>query len=174
MARRKAGRKRKPGPRTKSGRLSPAYKDPELRDLGTREFQAKRLAIVNGADPQLAATASGILLANSLLTPQQHTAAQRYAWAHALSYGRPWIHACPLGDYVGWQMSDNMVEIAKDRLDQLDRRLTKVERLRVANIAVYGFLPMWFYASRGIGRVLPDDKRERQELLSGLDAISDY
>ena len=82
--------KRKPGPRTKCGRIFRAYKDPEIRDHGPKEFQAKRQYLVNGADPQLAATASGILLANGLLTREQYDAAMRYAWAHALVYGKPW------------------------------------------------------------------------------------
>jgi hypothetical protein len=58
-------RKRKSGPRAKSGRLSRAYKSPDLRDYGTPEFAAKRNAAINGADPQLAATASGITVAAS-------------------------------------------------------------------------------------------------------------
>ena len=56
-------RKRKPGHRTKSGCLSCAYIGP-ARDTGTREMQAKRAYLINGSDPQLAASASGILLAN--------------------------------------------------------------------------------------------------------------
>jgi hypothetical protein len=171
--RRKPGRKPKPGRRTKCGRLSRAYKDPEIRDHGTEEFVAKRLALVNGGAPELSATASGILLANGCITNEQHSACQRYAWAHALSYGRAWGQVCPLGDPVGWQHTDTMVEIAKDRLAKMDHRLSKPERLRVANLAVFGFLPQWFYIERGIGRRMPEDERERQELLAGLDAISD-
>jgi hypothetical protein len=93
------GRPRKDGPRTKSGRLSRAIKhNPKLRDEGTKQFVAKRTAMVNGADPQLSATASGILLANGFLTKEQHTAAQRYAWAHATVFSRVWKQQCPLGD----------------------------------------------------------------------------
>ena len=62
--------KRKSGPRTKSGQLSKAYKrNPACRDKGTPELQAKRHVLISGSDPQLAATASGILLANGFLTP---------------------------------------------------------------------------------------------------------
>jgi hypothetical protein len=85
----KRGRPRKSGPRTKSGRASRAYKSPELRDKGTPECQSKRAYLINRADPQLAATASGILLANDHLNRDQHAAAMRYAWAHALTYGKP-------------------------------------------------------------------------------------
>jgi hypothetical protein len=91
-------RKRKAGPRTKSGRLkNRPHRDLNLRDLGTPEFQAHRGAMINGADPQLAATASGILLANGFLTTEQHHAALRYARWHSLLYGSPWSTCvCPL------------------------------------------------------------------------------
>jgi hypothetical protein len=91
--RRKSGPKRKAGPRTKSGKLSRAYKrNPEVRDQGTRELQAKRLALVNGGDPQMAASAATILYANGILDAEQRDAALRYGWAHALTYGRPTWH----------------------------------------------------------------------------------
>jgi hypothetical protein len=87
-------KKRKPGPRTKSGRLSRAYKSPELRDKGTPENQNKRAYVINGADPQLAASASGILLANKMIGQDQHVACMRYAHAHALVFGKdPEAHA---------------------------------------------------------------------------------
>ena len=95
--------RRKPGPRTKSGRLSRAYKSPELRDKGTPEAQNKRAYLINGSDPQLAATASGILLANGFLTPGQHVAALRYARWHALLYGKPWSVVCPLAWHLPTQ-----------------------------------------------------------------------
>jgi hypothetical protein len=79
-------RRRKPGPRTKSGRPSRAHKS-VARDRGTAESQAKRHALINGSAPQLAATASGILLANGFLTQAQHVAALRYARLPALVYG---------------------------------------------------------------------------------------
>ena len=166
-------RKRKKGPRTKSGRLSRAYKSPELRDHGTREFVEKRAALVNGGAPELAATASGILLANGFLTPAQHTAATRYSWAHNMAFGKPWVCTSPLGELCATEPTDEMREIGRYRLEQMDRRLTKAERLRVGNLAVYEFLPQWFYSERGIGRRLPEDEKERQELLAGLDAISE-
>jgi hypothetical protein len=87
-------RKRKPGPRTKSGRLSRSYRGP-ARDVGTPEFCAKRGYLINGSDPQLAATTSGVLLANHMISRDQHAAALTYALAHALTYGRPWRQACP-------------------------------------------------------------------------------
>jgi hypothetical protein len=145
--RRKAGRKLKPGPRTDRGRLSRAYKDPEIRDQGTREFCAKREYLVNGADPALAATASGILLANGLLTREQHDAALRYAWARALVFGKPWRQACPLGEPVGRIAPNQLLELAKHKLAGMDKRLDRAQRKAVADVAVFGFLPMWWMAT---------------------------
>ena len=99
-------RPRKPGPRTKSGRLSRAYKSPVLRDKGTPEAQSKRHALINGADPQLAATASWILLANGLIERDQHSAALIYARLHALVFGKPWPHVCPLAHEIGYHGSE--------------------------------------------------------------------
>jgi hypothetical protein len=172
--RRKSGPKRKAGKRTKSGRLSRAYKDPEIRDHGTKEFIEKRAALVNGADPSLAATASGLLLANGFITPAQHAAAQRYGWAHSLAWGRPWMHTSPLGELCATEPTDEMREIGRDRLAKMDRRLTKAERSRVADLAVFEHVPTWFFAKRGNWqKPVPEDEKERQELLAGLDAISD-
>lgn len=89
-------------PRTNSGRLSGAYKT-AVRDKGTPEFLEKRAYLINGADPQLAATASGILLANGFSTEDQHHAALRYAGIHALIFGKPWSTAPGLlGKELGW------------------------------------------------------------------------
>ena len=169
---RRGGRKRQPGPRTKSGRISRAYKSPELRDHGTREFVAKREYLVNGADPQLAATASGILLANGLLTQEQHTAAFRYSWAHALTFGKVWRQICPLAEDAGSAAPDRLLEIAKDKLAWMDRRLDRAQRKAVADVAVFGFLPMWWIASKLELRVMPEDEADRTALLDGLNAIA--
>lgn len=115
LCRARMPRKRKPGPRAKSGRPSRAFTG-AARDTGTREGRAKRAALINGADPQLAASASGILLANGFLTQRQHAAALVYAWAHALTYGKPWRQACPLGDRTGRAPSDARLVKAKAKL----------------------------------------------------------
>ena len=164
------GRKRKAGPRTKSGKLSRAYKT-ALRDEGTAEFRAKRLRLINGADPQLAATTSGILLANGFLSAEQHHAALRYAWAHAIVFGRPWRQACPLADPIGQPTPDRLAEIARDKLAQMDARLDYDQRLAVANVSVFALWPPWFMAAKLGLRPMPEDDPQRLALLTGLDAI---
>jgi hypothetical protein len=128
-----------------------AYKAPELRGYGTPELQARRHALVNGADPQLAATASGILLANEFLSPEPHAAAMVYARLPALLSGKAWPHACPLVRALGDQGSvppEELLERAKERPEQTNARLSPVKRQAVANVAVRGFIPQLFPAKR--------------------------
>jgi hypothetical protein len=167
----KRGRPRKDKPRTKSGRLSRAYKSAQLRDEGTAEFRAKRRRLIDGADPQLAATASGILLANGALTQEQHNACLHYAWAHAVTFGRPWRQSCPLGERVGTETPDRVILIARAVLAKMDAVLTYEQRLAVANLAVFGLWPGWFTAAKLGLRPMPEDEPQRRALLAGLDAL---
>jgi hypothetical protein len=57
-----------------------------------RPLNAKRAYLINGSDPQLAATASGILLADGMISRAQHDAQLHYArWRRAFStcFGNP-------------------------------------------------------------------------------------
>jgi hypothetical protein len=169
-------RKRKHGPRTKSGRLSRAYKSPDLQDKGTPENQARRAYTINGADPQLAATASGILLANGFLTQDQHHAALKYARWHSLLYGSPWATcACPLSHELahhGREPPEDLIVRAKRTIDALNAKLDPDQRQAVANVAVFGFLPTQYYVLRCGWRALPEDARNWGALLSGLNALA--
>jgi hypothetical protein len=136
-------RKRKAGPRTKSGRLSRAHKSPELRDKGTFEGQAKRQFLVNGGDSQLAATASGILPANGLIDQDMYIAALRYARAHALVFGIKIPIAAEIYGY-GDQPPEIAMAAAREQIDKWNERLDPDERKQVANLAVFGCVPHWF------------------------------
>jgi hypothetical protein len=126
--------------------------------------------MINGAAPELSATASGILMANGFLTKEQHTAATRYSWAHALTFGRVWGQISPLGEVVGAPAHD-MSGSAKAKLAYMDAKLSDAQRLAVANVSAFNFIPHWFYVQRLKLRELPEDRAERQALLSGLDAL---
>jgi hypothetical protein len=102
------GRRAKSGHRTKSERLSRAYQGP-ARDPGTPELLVKRLALVNGAPPELSATASGILFARGYISRDQCSAADRYRRLHAAIFGRPWRQACPLGEPAGRRLDDEEI-----------------------------------------------------------------
>ena len=142
------GHPRAPSPIRPSSQVRPPeprpQEQPDLRDKGTLEAQAKRHALINGADPQLAATASGILLANGLLTQAQHVAALRYARLHALVYGKAWTVVCPLGWDLpshGSEPSEGLLDWAERRIVELNALLTPEQRQAVANVAVFGFVP---------------------------------
>jgi hypothetical protein len=147
----------------------------DVRDHGTREGQAKRPALIDGADPQLAATASGILLANGMITEEQHIAAMRYAHAHALVYGKVWRVTSPLTwdlPVHGSEPPEEAIVSAKKKIEAWNARLTIEQRTQVANLAVFGFHPMWFVATKLKLRVLPQDERDRAALLSGLTTLA--
>jgi hypothetical protein len=89
-----------------------------------------------------------------------------------LTYGRPWRHACPLADPDGSEKPEDLLEIAKARLADMDAVMTLEQREAVANLAVFGFIPMWLYQERLKLRAMPEDARNRQALLTGLDAVA--
>jgi hypothetical protein len=132
----------------------------------------KRAYLINGSDPQLAASASGILLANHMISREQHAEALTYAWAHALTYGRPWRQACPLGERTGGEHPEEQLVKARRKLAEMDAELSPEQRLAVANVAVFGFIPQFFYTERLRLRELPEDAAGRAALLSGLEALA--
>jgi hypothetical protein len=113
------------------------------------------------------------LFANGMLTRDQHAAAISYAWAHAMTFGRPWRQACPLADRGGGdEAPEDLVELAKEKLAAMDSVLSAEQRRAVANVAVFGFVPAWFFVARGIGRALATDERERAALVIGLEQLA--
>jgi hypothetical protein len=97
------GRKRKPGPRAKSGRLSEAYTT-IARNLPTPELQRKRQLLVgDGADPTLSATSIGRIFSYGYLDEkdvkgevipevarERLEAAERYRRLRSAVFGSPW------------------------------------------------------------------------------------
>ena len=55
----------------------------------------------------------------------------------------------------------------------MDERLDRAQRKAVADVAVFGFLPMWWIATKLRLRAMPEDENDRQALLSGLDALAE-
>ena len=165
-------RRRKAGTRTKSGRLSRAYRGP-ARDAGTAELQQKKLAAVNGsADPALSATPASILFAHGVLSRDQLAAAERYRRAYAVSFGMPNYGRCLLTDGPGGRaLDDDMLARARRQLDAMVTALTTEQKLQVDNLVISAWIPGWFYAAHGIGRPLETDARERDALLTGLSAL---
>jgi hypothetical protein len=59
---------------------------------------------------------------------------------------------------------------ARAKLAEMDAKLSSEQRHAVGNVAVFGFIPQWFYVDRLKLRSLPEDAAERAALVSGLDA----
>jgi hypothetical protein len=167
-------RPRRAGKRTKSGRPRRAYqRHPELRDQGTPEGQRRRAALVNGAPVELAATVSGILFARGFISAEQKAAADRYAGLHRTAFGPAWRQMCPLAEaHGGPTIPDDRLIRLRQLLDELHARMTPEQRKAVADVAVYGQIPDWFFAARLKLWMLPEDEQERDALVSGLDALA--
>ena len=160
-------KKRRPGKRTKSGRLSRAYRDPDVRDQGTHQVQAKRQAIVGESnDPNLSASAPGILHAHGYLDKHQYAEALEYRRLRCVLYGTPWP------SYAESSIpSDSLIESMQESFDEKVRMLNEDQRHVVTNVAVFDAIPNWFFARRLNLKILPEDVAEEKALTSGLDAL---
>lgn len=177
--RRKAGRKKKQGPRTASGKPSRAWQT-IARDFGTLELQRKRRELVGeNADPDLSATAVGVLYAHGCLDECDHdgkpipdvgqeryNAALRYATLAAAIYGPRWP-----GNGSGREIAEvDWIEL-KLALERIERRLSYLQRQSLDRTVRANWQPTWFQMQR-LGKPLTtEDELERQELISALDAI---
>ena len=167
------GRRRKPGKRAKSGRLSRAHHDPRVRDFGTPEAQAKRKALVgenekgDPNDPNLSATAVGTLYANGYLTRSQYAEAIEYRRLRCAIYGAPW----PTTGLGPAAAEEALAELQR-RFEEKVRVLTEYQKSVVTRVAVFDWRPMWFFDLRnGWNRMLPEDYAEKEALLTGLDLM---
>jgi hypothetical protein len=131
---------------------------------------------VNGADPALAATAAGVLLARDVITRPMYDAACRYAWLHCSIFGLPTRQLRSLlgrdPGNTGPSLTDEQLIERREELAAMEAKLTLEQRQAVASLACFGVIPPWFYVERGIGRALPQDRTDREALLTGLRAIA--
>ena len=161
-----AKKRRSDRPRTKSGRLSEAYKG-IARDQGTREGQARRLALVNGSeDGSLAYTLPDILKAHSLISVDQHRAAWKLRRARAAVFGMPLANSAG-----GREPDDEQIRKLERGYERLMKLLSPEQQLAVIDVAL-DLRPAW--VRRAVLKLPPaeGDDVARGELLSGLDAIS--
>lgn len=159
------GRRRKPGPRTKSGRLSRAKA--VTTDRGTAQLQSKRQALVGeGNDPVLSATAVGTLHAAGILDVEQYNIALRYRSLRSALYGPPWP-----GNTIGNEIDPKRIARLQREYNALRSRLTEDQCYVVGQVCVFDHRPMWWFSARLNLKQLPEDHRERELLLTGLDAL---
>lgn len=160
-------KKRKAGPRTKSGRLSRAHKSPELRDHGPPEAQAKRKALVGAnGDETLAATASGMLLAHGYLEREEYDEAMEYRRLYSIQFGLPWPNASPAND-----LSEDYLVRIKERFRRMTEMLTPEQEAVIKAVCVFDHRPTWFFAERLGLKLLHEDHDEKERLLQGLRAL---
>lgn len=163
------GRPRKNGPREKDGRTQ---RQRPSQDHGTPEAQAHRLALVGSADPVLAESPVGVLLARGLITGEEAAAARAYAWLYARAVRRPYpplvsleaLHAD--GGRPGLVESDDEGRVqeafrrGKNRLLAAGRRCSDA----VERVVVFGELPRFLMPGRS--------DRERQAVLHGIAVLA--
>lgn len=160
-------RPRKFRARTKSGRLSRAGQLP-ARDTGTPELQAKRSALVGAtADPALASSALGCLFARGHIGKAQHAAGLEFERVRRALYGPPWPNQA-----FGPEVSEDRLRDLRRRFIVMTGLLTKEQEHVVAAVCVFNEWPQWFF--NGVLRLkdLPEDQRDRDLLLDGLDALA--
>ena len=130
-------------PRSKIRMEQPRRKRP---DKGTGEVQLLRAWYAGNGDPALTSYPLGILLANAVLTDDQHKAVCRYAWLHWAVFGRPSVAA------VSWEFADRAMPVERDRESE-ERKLGEIHkefqashrrcRAILDNIAIYERPPRW-------------------------------
>jgi hypothetical protein len=92
---------------------------------------------------------------------------------YRLSFGLPDYGRCLRGDGPsGSRMPDEAFERARQQLNALVARLTPEQKLQIDNLVISNWIPTWFYVTKGIGRPLASDERDRAALLEGLDALA--
>lgn len=165
------GRKRLAGRRTRSGRLA---RTPQAADRGTEQLQAVRAWLAQGGNPDLTAYPLGILLANGEISERQHEAGCRYAWLHAIVFGRT-SYAAMAFERVSRGRCDDSDDkwraVQAARLRAVARKLKAqpaVLRSTVDSIAIYERTPRW------LKPVMPrvSDVREAGLLLQALDILA--
>jgi hypothetical protein len=130
--------------------------------------------LCNGADPALAATPLGILLANGHINRGQFRAGERYASARAIIFGmaRPTVTADHLEPHGPVTRSDGHLARIRRRFEGDVARLDPDQKRALDVVAVDGKLPTWFRLAKAGLALRPSDEAERQALLSGLDALA--
>jgi hypothetical protein len=164
--RRKAERKRKAGPREPNGRLSRAYKHPDVRDHGTPEVQSKRQVLVGeGNDPTRGATVIDLLFATGHIDLDQHTEGFEYRRLHAAVYGHPW------GNAAGGEPTDEALVALKEKLEKRERRIGDQRKLNALIAVANDQQPQWWHSQRVGLPLLPEDIIEHMLLMAALNAM---
>lgn len=180
--RRRAGRKRTPGPRTASGRLVRERDD----DRGTEQIQSQRAWLaqriddegkITMADPVKCSYPLGVLLANGTIDGPQHDAGTRYAKLYAKAAGRVSPKSAVLDDDRAGRAPEDDEQRERRRMsDEAALRDAATELGRagrhvkdhVDNVAVYNRTPRWMLPVRPRA----GDIRDADALIEGLECLA--
>jgi hypothetical protein len=83
--------------------------------------------------------------------------------------------ACPLARELGWhgrEPREVMVVEARIGWPSGIPDSTGTSACRLRTLAVFGFVPQWFYTAKLRLRPLPQDDRDRRALISGLNVLA--
>ena len=138
------GRPRKSGSRTKSGRLARRV------DRGQVRLREKRAWLANsefGGDPVKTVYPLGVMFTNGVIGDAEHNSGCRYAWLHALIYGRVSIAGARYDEQIGrdgFEPDDIWIQARKVELRKADESFSRRrERDEVINLVVYERSPRW-------------------------------
>jgi hypothetical protein len=130
------------------------HKNKPAKDGGTKELRRMRAWLAGSGDPALTSYPLGILLANGEITQAQHGAGCRYAFLHAVVFGRPSIAAVSFErvqkGYQG-EWNDEWLVDREQELRGLSMRLKgHPARLRMVldNLVIYERMPRWMQPVR--------------------------
>ena len=140
---------------------------PDVRDQGTWEAQQKRRMLVGETgDPNLSATAVGILHAHGHLDAHQYAEALNYRRLRCALYGPPW----PING-LGPEPSEGSLEKLRRRFNAKVRLLTEFQKIIVTDVAVFDVIPNWHYVGYLGIKSLPEDYVEKAALIGALDLM---
>jgi hypothetical protein len=164
-----AGRARKTGPREKNGRPQRTYGP----DRGTEELQRRRAWLAQKGDPVLTVTPLGVLLANSIIDNAVYNAASRYAWLHAILFGRISYAAVKFDDVQrgrgGYTPDEEWLAARRAELERADECFDSRHAYDdVLNLVIFERMPPWLLPGIRTMR----DVRESNRLVKALEGLA--
>jgi hypothetical protein len=164
-----AGRPGKKGAREPNGRLQRGQ------DRGTAELQRRREWLAAGGDPAKTATPLDEMLTREMICDATHRAASRFAWLHAMLFGRASWTAVSYDGTHGGRAPDDSAEREKWYL-KLRTELAEYDACfasrhaydDVMSLVVFGRAPGWLRPRR----LAPHHIAEQCRLLRALDDLA--
>jgi hypothetical protein len=141
-----------------------------VRDQGTPEGQARRLALVNGsARPELASIPLDVCFARGVITREQHAVGLRFRQARTACFGTILPSREP---GHGREPDEARIATLERRYVRMLERLTVDQQLAVVAIAALDLWPRWLMQHLRSVPPAADDEAERADFIAGLDRLT--